>query len=57
MTQPAVDPDEAPPLPPASPDLRLLPAALATWTAAWWATARSSGVVLAAAVWRRSPAA
>ena len=49
MTQLPPDPDEAPPLPPASPDVRLLPAALATWAAAWWATTRSAGLVLTAA--------
>jgi ComEC/Rec2-related protein len=49
VTQPAADADETPPLPPASPDLRLLPAALAAWGAAWWATTRSAGVVLAVA--------
>ncbi|HVN12875.1 MAG TPA: ComEC/Rec2 family competence protein, partial [Kineosporiaceae bacterium] len=35
--------------PPAGPDARLVPAAAATWAAAWWATGGSAGAVGAAA--------
>jgi competence protein ComEC len=46
-TDPADDVVE---LPAPGPDLRLLPAALASWTAAWWATGQAAATALVAAL-------